>query len=161
MPPGTVSLEPACQPLPPGPGIARPRLSAGRDRVARTRRLPCYSRAREACTARRCQSSPEPPRPCRAGPRHRTPAPLSLPCFSSMRYRTRDPHPLPCLPRLCFKRRWPSCHALFSFSPSLPSAYGHKSITRPLPFSASCPRRRPSHRDPRRVSDRRRFSPPQ
>jgi hypothetical protein len=72
------------------------------------------------------------------------------------------PPPLHYLPRLRFKRSRPSCHALFSFSPYLPSTHGHASVTRRLPFRASHPHRRPSRRGPRCIFDhrhRRFFSP--
>jgi hypothetical protein len=65
-----VSSRPACQP--PAPAWSCPTI------------LPYLSRARrarEACAAGRCRSSPELPRPCRAGPCHRTlppPSPLLL-----------------------------------------------------------------------------------
>jgi hypothetical protein len=72
------------------------------------------------------------------------------------------PPPLHYLPRLRFKRSRPSCRALFSFSPYLPSTHGHASVTRRLAFRASHPHRRPSRRGPRCVFDhrhRRFFSP--
>jgi hypothetical protein len=49
------------------------------------------------------------------------------------------PHPGPplllCLPHLRFKRSRPPRRAPFSFSPSLSSAHGHVSVTRPPSFS--------------------------
>jgi hypothetical protein len=75
-----------------------------------------------------------------------TPSPTSLSPVRSFAPHL-GPPPLPCLTRLCFKRNRPGT-ALSSFS-SL-------ALLRPWPsMHASHPRRRPSNRGPRRVSDRR------
>jgi hypothetical protein len=87
---GSASPDPAsqpCAPTSPSPAV-----------------LPCRSRARrtrEACAARRCRSSPEPVRPCRAGPHRRTLAPLSAPFSPPHGASPRTPTPpLPPLPPL-------------------------------------------------------------
>jgi hypothetical protein len=137
------------QPLPPGPGVTRPRLSA--------------ARACEACAAHRCRSSPEPPCLCHAGSCGAEEQPPSLPHFLLHAAPHPEPLPLACLPRVRFKMSRPPRRALFS-PPSLSSAHGHghMSVTRSPHFPNSRPHRRSSRRCPHRISDRRRhrFSPP-
>jgi hypothetical protein len=141
------SPDPACQPC--APTSPSPAV------------LPCRSRAHrtcEACAARCCQSSPEPVRPCHAGPHRRTPTPLSAPFSPPHGASPRTPTPpLPPPPPL---QNEPAATPHSLLPPSLSSTHGHASVTRSPPFPASRPRWRPSRRSHHRISDLRRHRSP-
>jgi hypothetical protein len=146
------------QPLPPGPGVARPCLSAGHTRSLPYRNHARHTRRRAPPAAVRAAQS----RCVRASLRRRTPSHLSAPLlFHAVPHL--GPPPRPCLPRLRFKRSRPAValhRTLFSFSPSLSSVHDHVSVTCPFLFRASRPRHRPSHRGPWCIFDRCHRRPP-
>jgi hypothetical protein len=119
MPPGTVPLGPACQPVPPPSTMVTAHRSAHLP-------LPCSAgRATWPGRATRAHHGWAVPMPPVLSPTDRDPAP-SLPVRSSTRCHTPGPSPLPCLVRLHFKRA--NHRAAPSFlPPSLSSAHGQAS----------------------------------
>jgi hypothetical protein len=154
----------APRPLPPGPEVARPHLSAVPFRITHAAVLPC-SQPAPAVPMRHA-----PPAAIRAAQsRHVhavlihvakpwTPPPFSPP--RSAEPRTPTP-PLPCLPRLCFKRHRPLCSHSLLFPLALLRPLPHERCTLPSFYRLSStlmtePLRSSSPSDCRRC----RFAPP-